>query len=284
MTLRHAPDGATQGGAAPAIDAARVRRIGAWYVFEHQVRVMRNYRGTIIATAIGTPFIYLFAFGIGIGTLVNANLGPNAVDGVSYLTFVAPALICMSVVGIAAMEFTYPILLGFKWNPTFVGMNSAPLSGRQIIDGVVLFVILRMTIPAVVYFVVMSLFGAVPSGFGVGVILTSVLAGLALGTPIMAYSASITEDKGQFAVIGRVVVLPLTLFSGTMFPLDQLPIYLQWIGWLSPIWHGTELGRQFTYGATEPIWLTIGHVVYLVVLAVGGWMLAVRTATKRLDK
>jgi lipooligosaccharide transport system permease protein len=281
MTLRHAPDGATQG---KAVDASKVRRLGALYVLEHQVRVMRNYRSSIIATAIGTPFIYLFAFGIGIGTLVNANLGPDAVEGVSYLTFVAPALICMSVAGIAAMEFTYPIMLGFKWNPTYIGMNAAPLSGRQIIDGVVLFVLLRMTIPSVAYYAVMALFGAAPSPIGAGVILTSILAGLALGTPIMAYSASVTEDKGQFAVIGRVVVLPLTLFSGTMFPLDQLPFFLQWIGWISPIWHGTELGRQFTYGATEPIWLTVIHVLYLVALAVGGWMLAVRIATKRLDK
>ena len=267
---------------APRIDPSRVRRLGAWYVFEHQVRVMRNYRSTILATAIGTPFVYLFAFGIGIGTLVSANAGQ--VDGVSYLTFVAPALICMSVVGIAAMEFTYPIMLGFKWNPTFIGMNSAPLTGRQIIDGVTLFVILRMTIPAVVYFIVMAVFGAVPSGFGVGVILTSVLAGLALGTPIMAYSASITEDKGQFAVIGRVVVLPLTLFSGTVFPLTQLPVFLQWIGWLSPLWHASELGRQFVYGPTEPIWLSVIHVVYLVGLGVLGWQLAVRNVTRRLNK
>lgn len=266
------------------IDPAKIRRLGAWYVFEHQVRVMRNYRSSIIATAIGTPFLYLFAFGIGIGTLVTANLGDHAVDGVSYLTFVAPALICMSVVGIAVMEFTYPIMLGFKWNPVYVGMNAAALSGGQIINGIVMFVVLRMTIPAVVYYLVMAAFGAAPSAFGPGVILTSLLAGLALGTPIMAYSASITEDRGQFAIIMRVVVLPLSLFSGTMFPLSQLPISLQWIGWLSPIWHGTELGRQFTYGATEPIWLTVIHVIYLVALAVCGWRLAVRIAVKRLDK
>ncbi|CAN5523356.1 ABC transporter permease [soil metagenome] len=264
------------------IDPAKIRRLGAWYVFKHQVRVMRNYRSSLIATAVGTPFVYLFAFGIGIGTLVTANAG--TIDGVDYLTFVAPALIVMSVVGIAAIEFTYPIMLGFKWNPTYIGMNAAPLSGRQVIDGVVLFVILRMAIPSVVYFIVMSAFGAVPSSFGPGVIVTSILAGLALGTPIMAYSASITEDRGQFAVIGRVVVLPLTLFSGTMFPLDKLPIFLQWIGWISPVWHGTELGRQLTYGATEPIWLTVIHVLYLLALAVGGWWLAVRVATRRLDK
>src|SRR4051812_22988234 len=161
MTLRDASLRGAPQGEPPLIDPARVRRNGAWYVFEHMVRVMRNYRSSLIATAVGTPFIYLFAFGIGIGTLVSANAG--TVDGVSYLTFVAPALICMSVVGIAAMEFTYPIMLGFKWNPIFIGMNAAPISGRQIIDGVVLFVILRMAIPSVIYYVVMALFGAAPS-------------------------------------------------------------------------------------------------------------------------
>lgn len=266
------------------IDPARIRRLGAWYVFEHQVRVMRNYRTSYIATNIGTPFLYVFAFGIGLGTLVSANLGDQAVDGVSYLTFVAPALICMSMVGIAAMEFTYPVMLGFKWNPTFVGMNAAPLSARQIIDGYTLFVIAFMTAPATLYFLVMWLFGAVPSPWGAGVIITSVLAGLALGTPIMAYAASVTEDKGQFAVIARVIVLPLTLFSGTMFPLEQLPVFLRWIGWFSPVWHGTELGRGLTYGATEPLWLTVLHVVFLVGLAVGGWVLAVRIATRRLAR
>lgn len=269
---------------APVIDPARIRRMGAWYVFEHQVRVMRNYRWSYLATNSGTPFLYVFAFGVGLGTLVSANLGDRAVDGVDYLTFVAPALICMSMVSIAAMEFTYPVMLGFKWNPTFIGMNAAPLSARQIIGGYTGFVIAFMTGPAALYFAVMWLFGAVPSPWGAGVIVTSVLAGLALGTPVMAYAASVTEDKGQFAIIGRVIVLPLTLFSGTMFPLEQLPVFLQWIGWLSPVWHGTELGRQFSYGATEPIWLTVVHVGYLLALAIGGWWLAVRIATRRLDR
>jgi lipooligosaccharide transport system permease protein len=264
--------------------AVAPRRFGAWYVAEHQIRVWRRYLGVNIASAIGTPVIYVFAFGIGLGVLVAASAGPGGIDGVDYLVFVAPALIATSAVTIASSEFTYPIMLGFKWNPTYIGMNAAPLSARQIMDGVILFVTLRMLTASIVYYFVMLAFGAVPSPLGWLTILTATLTGLAFGTPLLAYSASLTEDRGQFAVVQRVLVLPLTLFSGTIFPLSQLPWFLQWIGWLSPLWHGSELGRVVAYGAERPAWLIAVHLIYLVALAVIGWRFAVRVATRRLDK
>lgn len=260
--------------------STRYRRWGAWYVAEHKLRSMRGFAGTIVATAIGTPILYLFAFGIGLATLVSGNVGP---DGSSYLQFVAPALLCTAAVTVASEEYLFGILLGFKWNPTFVGMNSTPITARQIIDGMAIFIGIRMAIVVVVYYVAMLAFGAVPSVWGLAMIPIGILTGFAF-SPLAAYSATITEDKGQFAIVQRVFILPLTLFSGTVFPLTQLPIYLQWIGWLSPLWHGSELGRQFSYGPTEPIWLTVLHVLYLVGVAVTGWAFAVRIARKRLDK
>ena len=71
-------------------------------------------------------------------------------------------------------------------------------------------------------------------------------------------------------------------FGGLL--LMSLPVVVQWIGWISPLWHATELGRQFSYGPTEPIWVSALRVLYLVVLGVAGWMLTVRVATKRLQK
>jgi lipooligosaccharide transport system permease protein len=129
----------------------------------------------------------------------------------------------------------------------------------------------------------MVLFGAIPSGWGLLTIVVGMLGGFAFA-PVAAYAATITEDKGQFAIVQRVIILPLTLFSGTVFPLTQLPMVLQWIGWLSPLWHASELGRQFVYGPTEWIGLTVIHVLYLVGLAVFGWQLCVRIVTKRLNK
>jgi lipooligosaccharide transport system permease protein len=258
------------------------RRIGAWFVVEHLARVWRRYLDVNIARAIGEPVLYLFAFGIGLGVLVNASTGDAGVDGVPYLTFVAPALIAMTAVSITMSEFTFPVMGGFKWNPIYVGMNAAPLSARQIMDGTVLFATIRMLATLLVYFAIMAASQAVPAPTGILTVLIATLTGLALGTPILAYAASITEDRGQFAVLQRVIVLPLTLFSGTVFPLEQLPWFLQWIGWLSPLWHGTELGRVVAYGAERPLWLIAVHVVYLVVLAVVGWRVAVHIATRRL--
>jgi lipooligosaccharide transport system permease protein len=146
-----------------------------------------------------------------------------------------------------------------------------------------LFVGIRMLITSVLYFIVMVAFGAVSSPASALTIVAGLLAGFAFA-PVAAYAATIQEDRGQFAILQRVVILPLTLFSGTVFPLTQLPIYLQWIGWLSPLWHGSELGRQFAYGPTEPIWLTVTHVVYLLGLGILGWQLCVRNVTRRLDK
>ena len=162
---------------------------------------------------------------LGLGTLVNANLGPGGVNGVTYLEFVAPALICAAAITVASEEFTYTIMMGFKWNPIFIGMNAAPISGRQIINGVSLFVAMRMGATCAIYYAVMLLFGAVSSPWGVLTVPIAVLTGFGFGFPLLAYSASLTEDKGQFAMVMRFIVLPMTLFSGTVFPLSTLPIW-----------------------------------------------------------
>jgi lipooligosaccharide transport system permease protein len=245
---------------------------------------MRSYLQTLLVTGFGNPFLYLFAMGVGLGSLVSANLGPSAVNGVSYLAFVAPALLCTAAVTVASEEFTYPIMLGFKWNPTFIGISASPIAPGQIIDGVVIAVVARLFGTSVVYYAFMLLFGAVPSPWGWVAIPVATLGGLAFGAPVMAYVATLEQDTGQIAMLMRFVLLPMTLFSGTFFPLASMPVYLQWIGWISPLWHSTELARVFAYGYAEPLWLTLVHVVYLVALFVVFWMWARRIAGRRLNK
>ena len=264
--------------------AARTRRYGSWYVAEHRFRVMRSYAQTVLFTAVGSPLVYLYAMGVGLASLVDGNLGDNAVNGVSYLAFLAPALLASSAIAVASEEFTYPIMLGFKWNPTFFGMNASSIQPGQIINGIVISVAVRMLLTCAIFYVFMLVFKAVPGSLGFIAVLVALLTGLAFGALVMAYTATLKDDTGQLAMLQRFVILPMTLFSGTFFPLDVLPPYLRWIGWISPLWHGTELSRVFAYGRPEPIWLSVVHVLYLAALLAIGWVWARRLTLRRLNK
>ena len=267
----------------PAAAAAKARRWGAFYYMEHVLRVMKGYGWSLLMYSVGHPVAYLFAMGVGLATLVDAQ-GAGAFGGVGYVTFVAPALLVSAAVMTAANEFTFPVMAGFKWRRTYYGPHASPLAPGQIAAGHVMAVTLRFLLQSAVYFAAVALFGAAPGGWGWVTILVATLAALSFGLPLMAYSASITEDKGQFALVMRFIVMPLFLFSGTFFPLDSLPLAVRWIGWVSPIWHGTELGRVFSYGYQEPPLLTLLHVVVLAGLAVAGWFLTRRQFAVRMGR
>ncbi|MDQ0895336.1 ABC transporter permease [Agromyces ramosus] len=258
------------------------RRWGAWYVALHRFRVMKSYTGTVVVAGIGSPLIYLYALGVGLATIVDA--GGAGVGGVSYLVFVAPALLASAAITVASEEFTYPVMLGYKWNPTFTGMSASPLRPTQIADGVIISVAIRMIVNLVLFFALILVFGAAPSPAASLMILAGLLGGLAFGAVLMGYTSTLEEDTGQLAMVMRFVVLPMTLFSGTFFPLSTFPTWLQPIGWISPLWHSTELARVFSYGYAEPIWLTVVHVAYLVALIVIGWVWSRRIAVRRLGK
>jgi len=268
---------------APDVSASRARKFGSWYYAEHVLRTMNSYRWTLLASSVGTPVMYLFAMGVGLATLVDQN-SAGAFGGVSYLAFIAPALLASATIMTAATEFTYPVMDGFKWRRVYYGPHASPLNTDQIVNGHVIAITARLTATTIIYFLIVAAFGASPSATGAVAIPVAVLCGLAFGLPLMAYSASIEEDRGQFAMVMRFIVTPLFLFSGTFFPLDTLPVFLRWIGWISPLWHGTELGRALTYGYGIPALLAVVHVLFLVILTVVGLRLARSVYARRLGR
>jgi len=285
----------TDAVAHPSIDELRAeamawgrkpRRRGSWYVTEHMLRAMRAYGWTIIVGAVGQPILYLLGLAVGLAALIRVPIVDHGQE-VSYLMFVAPALLATATISVASEELTYPVMAGFKWRRYFYGFNASPLSSPQIANGVVAGATARMVVASAAYYLIVWLlpFGAVPHPeTGWLAIFAGVLAGLAFGIPLMAYAGSIEDDKGQFALVQRFLFMPMFLFSGTFYPLDSLPLWLQWIGWVSPLWHGSELGRVATYGAAVDPAMVAVHVVYLLALAVVGYVFARRVFTGRLAK
>jgi lipooligosaccharide transport system permease protein len=264
----------------PAESAARVRRAGPWYYTEHYLRTMRKYGSVIVVEALGQPLLYLLAMGLGLASLIDG--GEQVLDGVGYAAFIAPALLASGTLMAASVEFTYPVMDGFRWHRLYYAPQASPLQPWQIAAGHVTAVLLRFVVQSALFLLIMLAFGVVSSPWGWVQVLTATLGGLAIGLPIMAFAASLKRDAGQFALLQRFLIMPLFLFSGTFYPLHTLPPVLQWIGWLSPQWHAAQLGRVASYGLDEPGWLTVVHVAYLLVLAAAGWALAAWVFTRRL--
>jgi lipooligosaccharide transport system permease protein len=96
------------------------------------------------------------------------------------------------------------------------------------------------------------------------------LTGLAFAAPIAAFMTT-QRDTTAFNSIWRFGITPLFLFSGTFFPISQLPDAIRWIAWLFPLWHGVDLARSLSLGTVgeDPL-LMLLHLVILVAFAVTG--------------
>lgn len=265
---------------APEVMAGRARRWGWWFFVESWLLGSKAWAVSILLYMVVMPLLYLVALGLGLGNLVDSGAG--SVDGVPYLVFVGPALLVSTVVMSVGGELTYPVMAGFKWQRLYYGPHATPVTPEQIAVGQLIGVMIRFVVQAAIFWALLLLFDAAQSGWSWLVIPIAVLTAAAFGAPLQAYAATLEDEGYQFAFVQRFVIMPMFLFAGTFFPLSVMPLALQWIGWVSPVWHGTQLARQATYGAAEPLWLTLTHVAVLVAMAVAGVLVARRVYARRM--
>ena len=248
--------------------------------YEHWLaQYKRVWRGTI-GTSLVNPLLYLAAMGVGLGTIVDES--SNAPAGVPYLDFIAPGLLAAAAMQTAATESSWPVMGAIKWTRTYYAMTATPLTEQDVLIGHQLFVITRVLTASAAYLVVVAAFGAVNSWLGLLAIPVAVLVGTAFSMPMAAYSAS-SESDSSFPPIFRFVIVPMFLFSGTFFPVSQMPLALELLAYVTPIWHGVELCRGLMLGTAELL-PALGHVAYLLAWTIGGLVLARRAYRRRLFK
>lgn len=269
-------------GSLKIVDVARARNFAWMHVAEARIRGMLKWWTSIAAFSLGNPVLYLFSVGIGIGALVDANGGSSELGGVSYLTFLAPALLASAALASFQEEMSFPIMEGFEWDKSFFAMNATPINGRDIVNGIVASSFLKTAVTVGIYEAVLLAFGAIDLSVALPMFFSALITGISFGAVMMAVTSYIKNDDGFFAIIGRFVIAPMVMFSGTYYPLESMPFYLQWVGWISPLWHGTDLGRVISYGSPQQGWIVISHWLYLATWLVVGLTLAYRQVSKRL--
>jgi lipooligosaccharide transport system permease protein len=233
----------------------------------------RNWRANLTNTVV-QPALFLLALGLGFGSLVRSTA---TLGGMSYVEYLAPALLVATALQIGVFESTFPVLSAFIWQRRYHAMAATPITPGQIVGGHLLWMALRLTGFGLVYLAVAAALGALSGLATLLVLPVAVLTGVAASAPVAAYTATL-DSEASFSGLFRFVVLPMTLFAGTYFPVDTLPMWIRPLAWVSPLWHGTELARGAAF------WHAVGHVTFLLALFVVGAWSAVRTYHGRLGR
>jgi lipooligosaccharide transport system permease protein len=253
--------------------AARVLQRNLWVY-------RRTWRGSLLSSFL-TPLLYLTAMGVGLGGLVQAR-GTEAFAGYDYVHFLGPGILAAACMQSAVFESTFPVLGKIAWRRNYEAILATPLGVRHLVGGELLWVGFRVLTISTVFLVVLTLFGIPRSPLAVLAIPSAILTGLAFSSVVIAFAATQRTGEG-FSWMFRFIVNPLFLFSGTFFPLTQLPEPVQWAAAVTPLYHGVSLVRGTILNEQVFLGPWPLHVAYLLGMLALGAYLAHRLLKRRLQ-
>jgi lipooligosaccharide transport system permease protein len=235
------------------------------------------YRRTwlVIVSGFFEPLFYLLGIGFGLGGLVGNIVGSDG-GSLTYAQFVAPALLAASSMNGAIYDSTINVFFKLKFAKTYDAILSTPIGVGDIALGEIGWAIIRGTLYAIGFMVVMLLLGLVRSPLAILAIPGAMVVGFGFAGAGMA-ATSFMRSWQDFDLV-QLVVLPLFLFSGTFYPLSAYPPVLATIVQFTPLYRGTDLIRGFTTGALGPAMVL--DVAYLGIMGLIGLAIVAR----RLDR
>jgi lipooligosaccharide transport system permease protein len=251
------------------------------YAESEVIAYRRTWRGTVISSFVN-PVFFLAAMGAGLGTLVDDGSGELAIP---YLAFVATGLMAATAMQNGAGDGSFPVMAGVLWRKNFHGTITTPLGPADIIWGRLLWGVGRLVFVLAVFAVIAVWFDAMELGPALQAIPPAVLTGIAFTSAITAWTLT-QEDGRSLSTLFRFLIVPLFLFSGTFFPISQLPDFLQPVAFVTPLFHGVEAVRKIALPGVDqtivtslPLWI---HVAYLLVMAAVGTYLSIRFLDRRI--
>ena len=253
---------------------------GALRLFDYWATAYRRtWKGSAISSFV-VPLLYVLSMGVLLGGFVEAD--PATLEGAtSYLAFVVPGMVAAQSMTTVFGEVTYPVMGMIKWHKTYFAMTAGQLAVPHVVLAHLGFVAFRVAVTAAVFLAVVAPFGVHESWWGVLLAFPAqVLIGLAFAAPLYAFSAGL-KDESPFALVFRLGMIPLFLFSGAFFPVSNLDQPLESLAVVTPLWHGVDLTRMLTLGTLEA-GPALVHVAYLLALVVLGWSWALRRLEKRM--
>ena len=243
---------------------------GQWRIVERNYLVYR--RGWVVfLSGMLEPVLYLFSIGIGVGGLIGHF---TLADGsqVSYVEFVAPAMLATSAMNGALFDATYNIFFRLKYAKLYDAMLATPLSPTDIARGEIMWALLRGACYSAAFIAIMLGMGLVKSWWMILALPASMLIGFAFAGAGMALTTWMRSWQ-DFEYI-QLAIMPMFLFSATFFPLSTYPGVLEVIVRWTPLYQGVLLCRDMSLGSMG--WECVSAAGYLAVIGSAGLYVASR--------
>ena len=233
------------------------------------LRFIRIWIQTVVPPAI-TVALYFIIF----GELIGSQIGD--IDGISYIDYIVPGLILMSVIS-NAYSNCVSSFFSAKFHRSVEEMMISPLPNYVIVAGYVSGGMLRGIVVGIVVTIV-SLFFTKISFHSYSVtlavfILTSIL--FALGGFINAVYAKTFDD---ISIIPTFILTPLTYLGGIFYSINMLPEFWQNASLANPILYMINAFRYGLLGVTD-IDLTTAFII-IVLFITGLFIFAVHLLNK----
>jgi len=234
-------------------------------LFERNLMVYRRSWMTIFS-GFFEPLFYLFSMGKGLGHYV------GAVEGVSYASYIAPALMASAAMNGAVYDATTNVFWKLRYGKVYDSMLATPLGPVDVAVGETAWAQFRGALYALGFIVIAASLGLFHSWWALLALPAAVVVGF--GFAGMGIGAATFLRTWQDFERVQIVLVPMFLFSATFFPLSVYPPAIQWVVRFSPLYHGIALIRDFTLGHVT-LWALL-DAAYLVVLGLIGIAIARR--------
>ncbi|QDK36222.1 ABC transporter permease [Bdellovibrio sp. NC01] len=202
------------------------------------------------------PVIYLGAIGFGLGAFVN-NMG-----GMSYIEFFFPALLSTTAMLVAFFEGTYGNYTKLTHQRTYATIMLTRVGPEEIVAGELLWAASKGFFGVMGVTVVAIFFGLIDTP-KILLALPVLFLLSCLFSCIGMIFTSIARNYDSFIYSTSGLIVPMSLLSGTYFPLEQLPTGLRYIAYLFPLTHAVSAVRGILHNGS-PVMISVNVVVLLL--------------------
>lgn len=225
----------------------------------------------VVVSGFCEPLFYLFAMGVGFGSLVGEVTGPDGTR-VSFVAFVAPALLAASAMNGAVYDATFNVFFKFKYAKLYDAMLATPLGPIDVAVGEIAWALLRGGLYSAGFLIVMLFMGLLGSWWAFLALPAALLVAFSFAAVGMACTTFMRSWQ-DFDLI-QLALLPMFLFSTTFFPLGVYPGVVQVVVRCLPLYHAIELMRELC-GGVVGVGILL-HLAYFAVMAGVGVVVAAR--------